>query len=355
MNILFVASDLGAVGGIQTYNKKFLAALLALGEKAAAVELKGLSVFKKALFAAEFFLKVFFVRPDVILCTNINFSPLALFAKKLFKIPYAVTIYGIEVAEIKNPTYLRALREATAIVKLFDQAERDVVRQVPEARGKILRVPNSVDGARFRKKEKSETLIGRYGLSGKKVVLTITRISKHDGENKGYERVIRALPSILGEVPSAHYLLAGSGDDVSRMKDVARKLGVESAVTFAGSVKEEEIVDHYNLADLVVLPSKNEGFPPIVFLESLSCGVPILGGGQPDAQVPLWREDLGLIVPPDDIGAIGEGITKILSGRAPTHLYNRDFLRKRVIEEYGLDRHRKYVEDFLKYIKEQTR
>ena len=40
---------------------------------------------------------------------------------------------------------------------------------------------------------------------------------------------------------------------------------------------DEELVDHYNLSNVFLMPSYGEGFG-IVFLEALSCGIPVIAG-----------------------------------------------------------------------------
>ena len=64
-------------------------------------------------------------------------------------------------------------------------------------------------------------------------------------------------------------------------------------------------------ADLFVLPSLGEGNPTVMF-ECLGCGRPFVGtsvGGIPDV---IDSEDLGLLCPPGDAGALAVTISKAL-------------------------------------------
>jgi hypothetical protein len=66
-------------------------------------------------------------------------------------------------------------------------------------------LPNMVSDE-FQPGPKPKALIERYGLAGKKILLTISRISTSD-RNKGHDRVIEALPAILKLHPGAVYAI----------------------------------------------------------------------------------------------------------------------------------------------------
>ena len=163
----------------------------------------------------------------------------------------------------------RALKSAKFIIKLFDQAAKNVIRQIPEVAGKILTLPNSVDGERFYIKEKSQNLIERHNLKNSKIILTICRLSYSEADNKGYERVVRAMPDVVKEIPNAKYLLVGGGNDAERVKNLVKELGLEKNVILPGPAKDEEMVDYYNLADVFAYPSKKKDFPRLFCLKRL--------------------------------------------------------------------------------------
>jgi glycosyltransferase involved in cell wall biosynthesis len=136
-------------------------------------------------------------------------------------------------------------------------------------------LPNTV-GDEFQPGPKPKALIARYGLVGKKALLTISRISVAD-RYKGHHRVIEALPAILQQHPEAIYVIAGDGDGVPRLHALVEKLGLMENVRFVGRVPADELLDHYRLADVFILPSTKESFG-IVFLEAASCGLHVIGG-----------------------------------------------------------------------------
>jgi glycosyltransferase involved in cell wall biosynthesis len=61
-------------------------------------------------------------------------------------------------------------------------------------------------------------------------------------------------------------------------------LGVAERVKFHPNVSQDELVNFYNAADVLVLASTNEGLPNVI-LEAISCGTPVVGtrvGGIPE-------------------------------------------------------------------------
>lgn len=351
MRILFLASDLSAFGGIQRYNRNFLAALRGLGNEVAAVEQKGTGLGAKAGFVLRFWIETVRFAPEVTVCTHVNFSPLSYAAKLLLGRPYTVTVYGIEVSPIRSAAHRRALRAASTIVKLFDATAEEVVRQLPEVRERIVTIPNSVDGTRFSIKGRPQNLVARFHLEKMKVALTACRLSSVERDLKGYDRVIRAMPEVLRAVPEARHLIVGGGDDVPFVERLIRNLGLQGKVLLAGAPPDGEMVNYYNLADVFVYPSKREGFPAIVLLEALASGKPVIGGNQPGAEEALLNGELGIVVDSDDTRAIAEAIIRVLRGDVPRHLLDPARLRARTLEAYGPEAYRAHVERFLDRLK----
>ena len=59
------------------------------------------------------------------------------------------------------------------------------------------------------------------------------------------------------------------------LRGLAARLGLGSAVVFAGPRSQAELADWYRAADVTVLPSLSEGIPNVL-LESLACGTPFV-------------------------------------------------------------------------------
>lgn len=269
MKILFLTSNLKNIGGIQKYNRDFIKALKENDANVIVAELKKSIFFLKIIFIFEICIKIFRHKPNIIICSHINFAPIGYFLKILFKKEYLILTYGIEVWDIKEGFKTKALKGAKIIITISNFTKEKIIQKFPELQNKIFRLPNSINGEEFKPKKKSLNLLQKYNLTDEKVILTITRLLKSEGY-KGYDKVIEALPKIIKEIPKLKYLLVGSGDDVLRIKKLINDLNLNDYVIMPGFIPNEELADYYNLADVFVMPSKGEGFG-FVFLEALAC------------------------------------------------------------------------------------
>jgi len=344
MKILFIASDIQALGGIQQYNRKFLDAFRLRGS-VRLVELKHKGVFPKARFISKSIFQGLIYNPDITVCAHINYATLGFFMRVFFGRKYIVCTHGVDVWEIESWLKRKAMLAATLITTVAEYTRDKIVNQLPEARDRIYLLYNPVDGSRFAPRKKSAGLVGKYGLENKKAILTVARLSAEEGY-KGYDRVIKAMPQILKTVPNAVYFLIGDGDDAPRVRRLISEISLGNKVIMAGAYPNEKLPEYYNLADVFVMPSKAEG-APAVFVEALSCGIPVIAGNQDGSATPLQNGEVGLLIDPDSIEEIARAIIKVLTGRAPKNLLDRDFLRRKTLEKFGLDRFPERVNEML--------
>ena len=145
---------------------------------------------------------------------------------------------------------------------------------------------------------KNPDLLQRYGLTGKTVLLTLSRSWTTDNY-KGIDEVLELLPALAERIPEIAYLVVGEGDDRPRLEAKARALGIGDRVVFAGFIPESEKTEHYRLADAYVMPGWGEGFG-FVYLEAMACGIPALGSKLDGSREALRDGDLGILVDPHD-------------------------------------------------------
>ncbi|HEY9872812.1 MAG TPA: glycosyltransferase, partial [Candidatus Obscuribacterales bacterium] len=156
-----------------------------------------------------------------------------------------------------------------------------------------------------------------------------------------------ALPEIRRQIPNVHYILVGKGSDRVRIEKLITELNLQEGVTLAGFIPDDELCDYYNLCDLFAMPSKGEGFG-IVYLEALACGKPCLGGDRDGAIDALCHGELGVLVNPDDIGAIAQSLIQILQRTYPNPLiYQPEALRQKVIDKFGFEQFKQTLATYL--------
>jgi glycosyltransferase involved in cell wall biosynthesis len=219
---------------------------------------------------------------------------------------------------------------------------------------KICVLPNTLDERRFTVGPRSQALLSRYRIaSDEKVVLTVARLDMRE-RYKGYDRVVEALPAILAACGKVRLILVGNGDDAPRVEAMARRLGVDDAVTLAGFVPDDELADHYRLADVFAMPSTGEGFG-IVYVEAMACGTPVLAGDRDGSADALDGGALGRMVDPGDVRAVAEGVISLLRKEGPPQWFDRTAVRDAVVRRFGRAAFRENLRKILSPLDGQPR
>ena len=363
MKILFlVPSVVSANGGIQTYTNFLIKALGELNVELSVVSLcdrldlpgrnysfypcARIKYLSKIIFAVKAIAQAARFKPDIVLCGHVHFLLLCYFIGKIFKVSYFVITHGIEV---RNLCFLEVwcIKQAGKIFSVSRFTKDCVTKQISGYNPSLIKIlPNTFDSMRFQIKGKPSYLMQRLDISeDDRIILTICRLAKSE-KYKGYDKVIMALKDIAQQFPGLKYIIGGSGDDLGRVRKIIKDNHLDDRIILPGFISEDELPDYYNLCDIFIMPSFNEGFG-IVFLEALSCGKLVIAGnkdGSPDA---LLDGELGLLVDPLNLKEITKALVDGLKGQAPDRVYDREYLRRRVCEEYGFNRFREKVKTEL--------
>jgi mannosylfructose-phosphate synthase len=116
----------------------------------------------------------------------------------------------------------------------------------------------------------------KLGLEGI-VILALGRIAK----NKGYDLLLRAMPTVFSRIPEAKLVLAiGSTNpnDTERelihsLRKLADELAISTRVLFKGYIDDNDLADYYRAADVFTLSSRYEPFG-MTAIEAMACGTP---------------------------------------------------------------------------------
>jgi len=208
-------------------------------------------------------------------------APAGLVAKLLsqkLNIPYMVTCHGsdINLAMPKaKELYVDVLENAAKVI-FVSNALLNKAKSFGYAGENSVVIPNGIEPDIFKPLDK-EKIKKELGLS-KKVV----------GFVGGLKKVKRAdkLPEIFSYISSiydAEFLVVGDGELRKGIENECKKRRLQ--VKFVGNVSHEDVPYYMNAMDVMILPSRNEGWPCVV-LEAQGCEVAVVGssnGGIPEA------------------------------------------------------------------------
>lgn len=233
---------------------------------------------------------------------------------KLFKIPYIVQIYGMDLMQVRQHPRKRMIAEKVLkeaqhiivnsyavgkIVEQFDISSDNysVVYPIPRA------LPSLDAEMIYAFKEKHE-------LSEKKIILTIARLV----ERKGIDKTIEAMKLVCKDYPDAVYIIVGDGPDKQRLQELAGD--VQESIQFVGKVSDEERNLWLASCDLFVMPAREttcdvEGFG-IVYLEAHQYSKPVIAGNVGGCVEAVRDKETGILVNPENKDQIANAIIRLL-------------------------------------------
>ncbi|WP_330455747.1 glycosyltransferase family 4 protein [Streptomyces sp. NBC_00820] len=132
---------------------------------------------------------------------------------------------------------------------------------------------------------------------------------------KGVPRLLRAMSELRERGSGVRLEVVGDGSAVGDYQHVAERLGLRSAVTFAGRLQGAELAAAYRRARALVLPTSYDSFPTVL-VEAMASGRPVVTtpvGGIPG----LVRDgENGLLVEPDDADGLRDALGRVLDDDA---------------------------------------
>jgi len=232
----------------------------------------------------------------------------AALAARAEHVPCVVTGHGFDVYAL--PFRSRRWRRAVvgplhdcAAVMTVSERNASLLRQLGVRARTIHVIPNGYDPTLFRPGPRREAR-ERLGIEdAAPVVLSVG----HLVQVKGFDLALHALARLPWAV---RFVLVGRGPERARLVRLARDLGMADRVSFAGEVSHAAVADYIRAADIVLISSRSEGNPTILF-EALGCGRPVVAtsvGGIPE----ILDAGSGVLVPPGDAAAIARALDRAL-------------------------------------------
>ncbi|MDW8040613.1 MAG: glycosyltransferase family 4 protein [Nitrososphaerota archaeon] len=163
---------------------------------------------------------------------------------------------------------------------------------------------NGVDVDRFKplaSKVEARRLLGLPENSF--IVLTVRRLVYKNG----IDLLLESAKIAVAKNPKLLFLVAGSGPDFEKINLKVKELKLEKNFKLLGFVPDHNLPLYYNASNIFVLPSKSGEGMPLVLLEAMACGLPVVAtnvGGVPE----IVDKNCGKVVPPDDAAALAREI-----------------------------------------------
>lgn len=126
---------------------------------------------------------------------------------------------------------------------------------------------------------------------------------------KGVDVLFAALATVRDE--SWTLQVVGDGPERTSLESLATALGIRDRISFRGVMKRLDALSVIAAADLLILPSRWDGWGAVVS-EALMCGVPVICTDTCGASILLHDPVLGSVVPEGDSSALADALRECL-------------------------------------------
>ena len=236
----------------------------------------------------------------------------SLLAKKLFGIPYIVTLHGGDLDKMakKSPRIAAftksILEQSSAVIVVGEKLRDDVINDYGIAADKVDVMSMGVDTNVFKPMGQEEVRLLLDVPLNERVILFVGNVI----EAKGTGELVEAFERLQQSHDDLLLYIVGSQKDRRFASELKERVAANPDIRFKEPVSQTELAKWMSAADILALPSYHEGFG-LVALEALASGAKVVAtrvGGLPY----LLGDGAGKLVEPRDAQALADGLEEML-------------------------------------------
>ena len=133
--------------------------------------------------------------------------------------------------------------------------------------------------------------------------------------NKGVEELVTAAGNLTRRFPDLKLRLIGNGEPkvIERLTEIASRYQYPDFLEFVGFLNRDRLPEELSRADIFAAPSYYEGGPGFVYLEAMSCGIPVVGCSGSGVDEIVQHGVNGMLVPPRDARSLESVLGDLLT------------------------------------------
>ncbi|MFC1667995.1 glycosyltransferase family 4 protein [Chlamydiota bacterium] len=203
----------------------------------------------------------------------------------------------------------RVVHISDAVIVDSLNSKKDIIDYFSCNEKKVYRIYPGIDRD-FLTKDTNENTINfkeLYSVKGE-MILAVGRQDPY----KNIVSLVKAFYKLRQETyTNCSLILVGSDDKrYTDAIELVKELEIQKNVTFTGYLSKRDLISLYKQSDLLVLPSRYEGFG-LPLIEAFASGLPVIASNS--SSIPEVVGDAGLLVDPDDIDGFTNAMKKIFS------------------------------------------
>ncbi len=222
---------------------------------------------------------------------------------------FSITCHAKDVyaeGRLHSPGFFRNLSRAAFVVCASARTRRDILDSWPDlSPSKIHVIYNGLNLERFQRRRTEPR---------NRLILAVGRLV----EKKGFPYLLEACQLLQARSVSFNCEIVGYGQMRESVVNLVSALNLEDNVKLVGALPQEQLVAHYQSADVFCLPTIIAGnddrdILPNVVKEAMAVGVPVVTTSIPAMEELVQHERTGLLVAPEDSRALADALERILN------------------------------------------
>jgi glycosyltransferase involved in cell wall biosynthesis len=249
--------------------------------------------------------------------------------------PFVIAAWGSDVLAVPEMRLISMIKKHIAVFTLKKadvitcdaKHMKEAMKKLGVPAEKIQLIYFGVDTHKFGPSHKSETLKAKLEIYDSPTVISLRSLEPvYD-----VETLIKSAPLVLGEIPETKFVIAGTGSEEKKLRELAKSLGVEDNVKFIGFVRNDDLPQYLNSVDVYVSTSLSDAGIAASTAEAMACGLPVVITDVADNR--KWVEDgvNGFLVPIKDPKALAEKIIYLLRNEDVRKRFGK--INREIIEE----------------------
>ena len=212
---------------------------------------------------------------DIVILNDgpVQFAASLFFSSKLLRRSIAI-VHGVEKLVLRPSAYSKLFSYPKRIEQLYNSVsvivgvsnyildEVDKYFNLPNVKKKVIYTPVKLEKLELSRKEFS--------------ILSVGRIVKE----KGFLRMYRVFKLLKNSDKRWEWTIVGDGEYLSELKSIVEDDGFQDSVHFAGNISHQNLSIFYSSHSVFFLLSEYFEAFGLVYLEALSCGMPVVGYSQ---------------------------------------------------------------------------
>lgn len=165
----------------------------------------------------------------------------------------------------------KAAKKADLVITISKYSKNKIMQLYDIEKEKIKIIPNGVDIQKFRPMDDQKKIKNQMGIQNRTIILFVGRLIPR----KGLSFLIEAAEKVVKEQKNTLFLIVGEGPEKNLLIKNVEKKELMKNFHFVGDIKEKNLPKIYNIADVFVFPSIQEG-QGIALLEAQASSKPVV-------------------------------------------------------------------------------